>query len=138
MKLFNNGILIIVCSFVLLFAIACSTHTLVRQRIGFNRDRQFDKAVPDKICSCPIYDLISGDDNGCTTLKRWVMPCGTDLIKDSSMRYVRPKENPVSDCPCAQIDFDESEWERIRRVTGKSQGCLWRAVIIFESLYHII
>lgn len=44
-------------------------------------------------------------------LKPWILPTGNDFIKDPAKHYVRPVDNPSSDFPFVQNNFDESSWE---------------------------
>jgi beta-galactosidase len=47
------------------------------------------------------------------TLKSWILPTGNDFVKDPAKRYVRPEEDPCSNCPFVGGDFDDSSWQRV-------------------------
>ena len=46
-------------------------------------------------------------------LKKWVLPCANDFIKDPAKHHQRPNGNPGSDFPFVQNNFNDAAWEPV-------------------------
>jgi len=46
-------------------------------------------------------------------LKKWILPCANDFIKDPAKHHQRPDGNPGSDFPFVQNNFDDAAWEPV-------------------------
>jgi beta-galactosidase len=101
-----------------------------RERINLNTGWMFMKYTsnPDKL----IYDLrpeiTDRNDNivadskpteavtvATTTnvLKNWILPTANDFINDPAKQHQRPEENPGSDFPFVQNNFNDADWEAV-------------------------
>ncbi len=101
-----------------------------RERIRINEGWKFMRydAEPDKL----IYDerprLANRNDNIIADskptdtiraassgqgLKKWILPTANDFIKDPAKHHQRPEENPGSDFPFVQKDFNDNAWEQV-------------------------
>lgn len=76
----------------------------VRPEIGESQDDKPADAKPTEAANVEATQMV---------LKPWIMPTGNDFVKNPSKRFVRPTDNPGSDFPFVQTDFDDSSWESV-------------------------
>ena len=116
---------------VLLFA--CSTsEDASRERISLNDGWAFMKYDSEDIADTLIYDIRpevidAKDDKPAdakpteavavkadqSVLKPWILPTGNEFINDPQKRHQRPQGSPGEDFPYVQLDFNDTEWEKV-------------------------
>ncbi|MGK9477003.1 beta-galactosidase GalB [Melioribacter sp. OK-6-Me] len=104
----------------------------VREKILLNNDWRFYKYEAIENADSLIYDIRPAikeykDDNPAdaipteaakiespkSVLKFWILPTGNEFLYDNSKHYKRPDGNPGKDFPFVQLNYDDSNWEKI-------------------------
>ena len=114
------------------FSVQATDSTKSHQRISINEGWSFYKYDSVSKADNLIYDVrpeISGSKEYKVAdakpteaieikatqevLKSWILPSANSFIKDPNKRFIRPEDNPGSDFPFVQSNFNDSLWEKV-------------------------